>query len=133
MRVGANSGQTFRKWSKISLRFWNHNRQKIVRLENWNSNIFFQLHLLVPIFLFISCLKTWSWEKYQHMLSGCKKFHKPGHRFSEFSQTFIELSVLKAELAPPHRNFSNGYANLKIVSLQLLWKQLSLRSFSNSF
>ena len=54
------------------------------------------------------------------MLSGCKKFHKPGHRFSEFSQTFIELFVLKAELAPLHRNFSNGYANLKIVSLQLL-------------
>ena len=62
-------------------------RQKIIRVWpwNWKSNIFSQLHIQAP-----------------KMLSRCKKIHKPGRNFSEFSRTFIELPGFKVQLTFVH-------------------------------
>ena len=43
-----------------------------------------------------------------------EKIHTPGHKISDFLQTFIELSGFKNQLALRHRNFSSGSANPEI-------------------
>ena len=82
---------------------------------NWKSNIFSQLHLQTQIFIFISCLKVWEWEKYWHMVLRCKRIHKPGRTFSGFSRIFMELCKSKVQLGPPHGSFINGVANPETI------------------
>ena len=47
------------------------------------------------------------------MVLWCKRIHKPGRKFSGFSQIFMELCTCKVELGSPHRNSINGLVQRK--------------------
>ena len=82
-------------WS--SIRYWttvvkNLYCKNLTRPWNWKSNIFSK-HFKGQIFIIISCLKVWKWEKYQHMVLGCKKIGKPGKTLFGFLRIFMRVQI----------------------------------------
>ena len=82
---------------------------KIVRIWplNWKSNIFPQLLLEIQIFIFITCLKVWEWEKY------------PQAKVDHFLNFYGFSCKYKVQLTPPHGNFINCITNPKIIFLEI--------------
>ena len=71
-----------------------------------------------------------------YIISRCKQIHTRLQIFwSEFSQTFIELSGFKVQLAPPHRNIRMAMLTPKLSMILLaifyieLYRILSLFTF----
>ena len=65
----------------------------------------------------------WQFEKYQQMILGCKRIHKPRKTLSGL-WIFVELCGPRVQLAPPHGNFINGVANPEIVYMLLRFQIL---------
>ena len=105
----------FYKMSWSSLRCWTTAVKNCKDLTtNWKSNIFSQLHLQAQFFISMGSLKVLEWEKYQHLVLGCKRIHKLGRTCSGFLWSFMELCRSKVQLAPPRGNLSNGFAKPEI-------------------
>ena len=109
-------------WS--SLRFWNHNRQKTVRVSTWNwkSNIIANFVFWSQVFHSSVARKS---QNEKSFIAMKKNLQTQGRNFLNFCGLSWSYLGSKSNLHPTHKNISYGYANFEIVYFVPLYISIS--------